>query len=144
MIVRIFRVVWFLSLLAVTGILLFQYASMPESLIVMEEGTDIFAIGREAFFYSVIGLISVINVLVFIISKMYDKDSALRSWFFGLIIAINFFFIISVSFIALYNGGEKYDYSRLEYVLYFSVGLFVTWALLWPLYWGYRRINSKS
>lgn len=144
MIVRIFQAVWFLSLLVVTGILLFQYASLPESVVVMEEGTDIFSIGRESFFYTVIGFISVVNVLVFIISKMYANDNALRSWFFGLIIAINFFLVISISFIALYNGGEKYDYSRLEYVLYFSVGLFVTWALLWPFYWGYKRISSKS
>jgi hypothetical protein len=110
----------------------------------MEEGTDILSIDKESFFYIVITFISVINVLVFIISKVYATDQPFQGWFYGLIIAINFFLIIGVSFIALYNGGENYDYSRLEYVLYFSVGLFVTWAGLWPLYWGYKRFIAKS
>ncbi len=144
MAVKIFRMIWFLSLLAVTGILLYQYANLSQSVVVMEDGGEMISISRDSFFYIVIAFICVLNVLVFIVGKLNAADENFRSWFYGLIISLNFFFIIAISFITLYNGGEKYDYQRLQYIIYAALGLFMGWAILWPLYWGFKRLAGKS
>lgn len=143
MAVKLFRAVWFLSLLVATAVLLYQYASLPESVVVLEDGAHSFSIGRDGFFYTIVGLLGFTNVLVFLVSKVKGNDPSFRSWFYGLIITINFFFVIAVSFIALFNGGEHYDFQRLNPVIYFSVGLFIVWAIAWPFYLLFKRISAK-
>ena len=143
MTVKIFRAVWFISLLLVTASLLYGYASLPEYVTVQEHGTDILQITKDTFFYIVLGMLSVINVLVFLIAKIAIKNDAFRTWFYGLVITFNIFFIVAISFISLYNSGENYDYKRLEAIIYTSIGLFSFWTVGWPVYIGYRRLVGK-
>ncbi|HEX5170713.1 MAG TPA: hypothetical protein VFW11_16180 [Cyclobacteriaceae bacterium] len=143
-VLRIFKTVWFLSLIATAAVLLYGYASLHEQVGVYENGTEILQITRDAFFYIVLGFIAMINVLVFVMAKIVAQNLDFRIWFFGLIVTFNIFVIVGVSFVALYNSGEVYDYRRLEAIIYGSIALFSIWTVGWPFYMGYKRFLSKS
>jgi hypothetical protein len=89
-------------------------------------------------------LIAIINALVFVVNKVYDKEMDFRTWFYGLVICLNFFFVVALNFISLYNSGDEFDYSRIEYLIIGSTGLFVVWALGWPMYSIFRKIYVKE
>ena len=143
MIARVFGAVWFLSLLAITATLLYQYASFPQTVTLLEAEPGPISVSSEVLFYLVLASISILNVLIFPVT-FFSKDPSFRAWFFGLITTLNIFLIISVSFITLYNSGEKYDYQRLEMIIQGSIGLFVFWTLVWPIYWAYKNFIKKS
>ncbi|HET6541909.1 MAG TPA: hypothetical protein VFG46_15565, partial [Chryseolinea sp.] len=71
--VKIFKAVWFLSMLAVLVNLLFTYASLPVDVVVNENGGSFVSVGKDNFFYLAAALIAVINALVFVVNKFYDK-----------------------------------------------------------------------
>jgi prepilin signal peptidase PulO-like enzyme (type II secretory pathway) len=143
-VLKIFRSVWFLSLLAVTAALLYGYASMREEVIVREAVDGAIRISRETFFYMVLALLTIINVLVFIIARIMVRSEDFKSWFYGLVITFNIFFIVGIGFVSLYNSGETYDYSRLQPVMYGSIGLLLLWSFAWPIYVSYKRLAGKS
>ena len=142
MVLKLFKAVWFLSVLATLVILIFNYAGLPETVVVQEEGPSAFRISRDAYFYSMTGFIALVNMMVFPIGQVYSLQPAFRSWFYGLVIALNFFFIVSMNFVGVFNSGEKFDYNQIRYIVYFSVGLFLVWTMSWPIYLLYRRISG--
>lgn len=141
---KLFKAVWFFSLLAVLGFFMYVYASLPENVILVESENTM-SISREVLFYGMLLLLALVNVLVFVFSKLYAKgDPDFLSWFYGLIITLNFFFIIALSYTSLYNSSEKFDYSRIGWVIYGSVGLMIVWALGWPIYSVLRKNLNKQ
>jgi hypothetical protein len=144
MVLKIFKAVWFLSLLVILADFLYIYASLPENVII-HEGEKNMVLSRETLFYSSLALFSFINVLVFIISRLHPEEhSDFLSWFYGQIITLNIFFIIALNFINLYNSSEKFDYNSIGYVIYGSLVLIAVWAIGWPFYWVYRKLLSKQ
>lgn len=143
-ILRIFRSVWFLSLLAVTVTLMYGYASMREEVVVREAVHSTLRISRETFFYMVLAMLTIINVFVFIIARIMVRSEDFKSWFYGLVITFNIFFIVGIGFVSLYNSGETYDYSRLQPVMYGSIALLLLWSFAWPVYVSYKRLAGKS
>ncbi len=143
MILKIFKAVWFLSVLATLALLLFNYAGLPESVVVQQQGVDAVRISRETFFYLMMAITGIVNFMVFPIAKIYKTNEDFRSWFYGLVIALNFFFMVSMNFVALFNSGEKYDYSRINIIIYGSVGLFVLWMIGWPVYLLFRKVSGR-
>jgi cell shape-determining protein MreD len=144
MILKIFRSLWFVSLLAVLASLLLVYASLQQTVVVQEEGIHQVRLTRDVFFYTVLAALTLINAMVYLIKKFYLKDETFRSWFHGLIITINIFFIVALSLISSFNSGERFDFSRIGFVVYGSVALIVIWAFAWPVLHFYRRLSSKS
>ena len=143
MILKIFKAVWFLSLMAWLALFLYVYASLPEEVLVREAENKVF-LSREAVFYLFLAAIVLVNGLVFIMSRLFQGRENFLSWFYGLIICFNFFFVIALNFINLVNSGEKFNYGRIGYVIYGSVGLFVFWAVGWPVYSIFRKFLSKE
>ncbi|MEJ1240221.1 hypothetical protein WBG78_18920 [Chryseolinea sp. T2] len=142
MVLKLFKAVWFLSMLVTLAILLFNYAGLPETVVVQEEGASVFRVGRDTYFYTMTALIALVNVMVFPIAKVFVTKPEFRTWFYGLVIALNFFFIVSMNFVGLFNSGEKFDYNQIRYIVYFSVGLFIAWTISWPIYLVYKRFAS--
>jgi len=136
---KIFKALWFLSMLAALANLLYVYASLPERVLIQDAGVSSVSVGREGLFYTVTFIIAFINGMVYLISGVYKKDLDFRAWFHGLVTTLNLFFIVSLSFVALFNSGEKYAYSEIDFIIFGSIGLFVLWALAWPFYAIYRR-----
>jgi len=142
--VKIFKAVWFLSMLAGLVNLLFTYASLPLDVVVNENGGSFISVGKDNFFYLAATLIAIINALVFVVNKFYSKEMDFRTWFYGLVICLNFFFVVALNFISLYTSGDEFDYSRIEYLILGSTALFVVWALGWPAYSLYKKISIKE
>ncbi len=141
---KIIKALWFVSVVASLLNLLYVFASIPEEIVVQQEGASQFLVGRDSFFYIIMVMLALINGMVYIFSKAYAKQESLRTWFYSVIISINIFFIISLSLISLYNSTEKYDYARISIPLYGSLGLVVIAAISWPLILAFKRISAKS
>lgn len=136
---KISKVLWFFSLLVCLASLMYVYASLPE-LIVLVDGAAPLTIGRDGFFYLAMGLIGFLNMLVFVINRVYPASAMdFKAWFSLLIMILNFYFVISLSYISLINSGERFDYPRIGLVIYGSVGLIVIWILSWPIYRVVRK-----
>lgn len=143
MTLKLFRAVWFLSMLIVLANLLYVYAGLPEQVSLMEEGIESFSIGKEQVFYSAMTLIALANVMVYLFSRKITPSEDFRTWLHGLVITLNIFFIIGMSFIGLYNSAEKFDFSRIGFIIYSSVGLVGLWATSWPVYLVVKKVLAK-
>jgi hypothetical protein len=144
MVLKIFKAVWFLSLLAVTGVFFYVYASLPENVMLSETASPI-SISREGLFYITLTVLSLINFIVLVFAKLYrQKSEELTTWFYGQIICLNVFFVIVLCYVSLFNSQEKFDYDRLGVIIYGSVALIVIWAASWPIYLVSRKFLNKE
>lgn len=143
MVLKIFKACWFLSVLLILANLLYVYAALPETVTIQDQGITSFSMSRESFFYAVTAIIALVNAMVYLVSGLYREAVDFRTWFHGLVITLNIFFMISLNFISLFNSGEKFDYSRIDFIIYGSIVLFVVWALMWPFYLLYKKITGK-
>lgn len=144
MILKVFKAVWFLSLLGVLANLMYVYAGLPEQVSIAEEGgATTYVMNKEALFYSALGFILILNLLVYLFSKSITPSESFRTWLHGLVITLNIFFVVGFSFIGLYNSSERFDYTRIGPIIYGSVILIVVWAIAWPIYSAGRRIFAK-
>jgi hypothetical protein len=144
MTLKIFRAIWFLSMLATLASLLYVYASLPPEVIVAEDGPETIVFGRDLLFYTAMIVIAMVNVLVYLFSQRVAPDEDFRVWLNGLVITANIFFIIAMSFISLYNSTEKFDFSQIGFIIYSSVGLVALWLLSWPVYQAVKKNISKQ
>ncbi len=144
MILKIFKAVWFLSLLATLAVFMYVYASLPEQVRISVGANDLL-LSREAIFYLVLAITALFNMMVFVFVRLYAKGAdAFLTWFFGLIISTNLFFIILLGFINLYNSNERFDYERLGVLIYGSLGLVVLWTASWPVVVLVRKFLAQK
>jgi hypothetical protein len=143
MVLKLFKGVWFLSMLAVLGNMLYVYASLPEEVRLGGENMEIYALDRETFFYLAVTFITIVNLLVYLFSKKLIPNEDFRTWLHGLVITMNIFFIVGMSFISLFNSAERFDFERIRFIIYGSVGLVVLWAIGWPLYLIGKKLGAK-
>jgi hypothetical protein len=144
MAVKIFKFVWFFSLLASLAIFFYVYASLPLE-VAVQEGDKPVTISREGLFYSALGIIGLINVLVFIVAKLFTEEQTdFKSWFYGFVAALNLFFVTVINFLGVFNSGERFDYSGLGILIYGSIGLIVLWSVSWPVYSFSRKFLRKQ
>jgi hypothetical protein len=144
MVLRLFKACWFISLSVALVVLLYVYASLPEQVVVREEGAKLVSLPRDGVFYIAMVVIALINVLVFIIAKLFANNVPFRIWFYGLLATLNLFFIISLSLISTFNSGEQFNYSQIDFIIYGSVILMVLWAISWPFYRLYQKFSTKQ
>jgi len=145
MILKIFKSLWFLSLLALLASLLYVYAWFAEApVVVFQEGLDRVELSRESFFYVVLGFATLVNSMVYLIKMLRRNDEALRAWFHGLVITINLFAMIGIFLINAFNSGERFDFNRIGFAVYGSLILVVLWAVAWPVIQLYRKFTVKS
>ncbi len=155
MVLKIFKGVWFLSLIVFFGVFIYQYASLPEKITLQESESSALretslnrgplVISRDGLFYAFVATVALINMLVFVVTRLFPaKDMDFKSWFYGLVITLNIFFIVGISFISLYNSTEKFDYESIGIIIYGSLGLIVAWSLGWPVYALSRKYFFKQ
>ncbi len=144
MAVKIFKFVWFFSLLATGVIFFYVYASLPQN-VMIQEGDKPFTISREALFYTVLGIIGLINVLVFIVAKLFTAEQTdFKAWFYGFVAALNLFFVTVINFLGVFNSGDRYDYSNIGVLIYGSIAVIVLWSVSWPVYALSRKFLDKQ
>ncbi len=143
MIVKIFKGVWFLSLLVTLVIFLYGYASWPEDILVME-GENSISLSRNSLFYLTLIVLTLFNALVFVFSRLFrEKNELFAAWFYGLVTFLHLFLIVALQFFNLYNSQEKFDYDSIGPIIYGSIGLVVTWFFLWPVYFISAKFFNK-
>jgi hypothetical protein len=143
MALKLIKGVWFLSMLVALVALLYVYAGLPQEVIIQDEGGETVAISNEAFFYIVMFLMAIANAMVYAMAKVFKANEDLRTWFYGLVTTLNIFFVIGMNMVSLYNSNEKYDFARIDFIIYGSVALIVVWAISWPIYSLFKRVISK-
>jgi hypothetical protein len=144
MALKIFKAVWFLSLLVVTATFFYVYASLPENVVIQETDVQV-SVSREALFYIALGVLSLINLMVIFFAKLYRQSfEDLVTWFYGQIICLNVFFVIVLCYVSLFNSQEKFEYERLGIIIYGSIGLIIVWAASWPVYRFSRKFFTKE
>jgi len=79
MILKVFRGVWFLSLLAAMANLMYVYAGLPEQVVVQEEGISTTAISKETAFYVWLAVLGFVNVLVYVFNKNLVPSEEFRT-----------------------------------------------------------------
>lgn len=144
MILKVFKAVWFLSLMVLFGVFFYDYASLPESVTVHQEGITRVEMSRDGVFYGVIILITLANASVFLVSRFFSQTNIdFATWFYGLIIIFNGFFVIAMSYLSLFNSGENFEYNRLGVIIYGSVTLILLWLASWPVIAAVKKFRSK-
>ena len=144
MAIKIFKAIWFFSLLGLVADFMYMYASWPETVVVFDKGVP-FTLSRESLFYIVLAFIAITNMLVFVITRIFPQDrEAFKSWFYGMVVCLNLFFVVAISFIGVYNSGEKFRYEEIGVAVYGSVILLLVWAMAWPVYVIYMRLVNKT
>lgn len=139
---KIFKVIWFFSLLTMLGVFMYVYASLPDP-VAFGEGSNI--ISKEGLFYMVLAILALINASVFAVTRLFpEKDHDFKAWFYGLVVCANLFFVVGLSFVSLYNSTEKFDYSRIGFIIYGSILLLVGWSISWPIFRLAQRFFSKQ
>ncbi len=66
MYLKIFRVVWFFSIIAVLGFFMYTYAALPDPLVILD-GEEQLIIGKETWFYAILALVAIFNMFVFVL-----------------------------------------------------------------------------
>lgn len=143
MIVKIFKGVWFVSLMATLGIFLYVYASLPENISI--GGGESPQVSRNGLFYLTVGLLGLINVITVLSARLFSKDSPyFIAWIYGLVILFNVFLTVSLEFVNVSNSQERFDYQRIGYIIYASVTLVIIWSFTWPIYRMVQRFSGKQ
>ncbi|CAN5485002.1 hypothetical protein BH09BAC3_BH09BAC3_36430 [soil metagenome] len=143
MVIKIFKAVWFFSLLGTILLFMYIYASLPEDIYFTEEGT--FSVTRNGIFYSTLAVLGIINALVFVITRIFiTTNGYFQAWFYGLVAFFNIFLVVSLQFISTYNSQERYTYDNVGYIIYGSIALIILWSSLWPVYRLMQRFTSKQ
>lgn len=145
MVLKVFKAVWFLSVVIVLAALLYVYATLQqETVIVQETPQGRIELDRNTFFYIIMTILAVFNALVYSTGKLFRDQEDFRTWFYGLIITLNIFFVVAMSLVSLYNSAEHFDYPRIGFVIYGSVVLVIGWAMSWPVYKIFKGTSAKQ
>ena len=132
-----------MSVLGLLAVLLYVYASLPEDVIISQAEGNVLYGGREGVFYAVLITITLINALVFVMGSIYKNDNALRSWFNGLMVVMNIFFVIALLLLFAINSNERFNFESVGFMVYGSVILVAVWAISWPIYFLIRKFSGK-
>jgi hypothetical protein len=145
MILKIFRILWFFSILAVVVFFMYVYASLPDPVVVMED-PERFVVSKETLFYIILATLAVFNMFVYVFRSLNktEEGEGFVSWYYGLVICLNLFVIVACSYISLFNSGERFDYERIGIIIYGSVWLMILWAFSWPIFLAGRKIFAKK
>jgi hypothetical protein len=142
MTLKLFKALWFLSVLVVLANLLWVYASLPEVVTIQDD--EQVTVSREWLFYALMLAIVVVNALVYLMKIMVPEAENLRSWFHGLIVTINIFVIAAMHAINVYNSGEIFDHNRVGFLISGSLATIIVWAALWPIYFIFQKFLLKQ
>jgi len=144
MALRIFRSVWLLSVVAILAALLYHYASLPEEVIIGQQEIYFISFARDTFFYILVAILTFINVTVFVAKKYARKSEEFQSWFYGFIAVINFFLIIALSFVSLFNSNESFRFNQIGFIVYGSMLLIGAWIVGGLAYWQIQKLRLKN
>lgn len=143
---RLIKALWFVTLLAVSAFLLFVYAGFREDQVIYLSD-DLAGVGREAFFFLSLLIIVIVNFSFYALSwRLRKRDNEfsefIKGWLMGLAGAFNFFLIVVLSFIQIFNGGENFTYTNFGYLIFVSLGVIGIISFSLPVYFFRKKLTS--
>src|SRR5258707_6361268 len=125
---KIFKVIWFFSLLGMLGVFMYVYASLPDP-VTVRESSKVISLSKETLFYITLAILSITNASVFAVTRVFpEADHDFKAWFYGLIVCANLFFVVGLSFISLYNSTEQFDFPPIGFLIYGRILLLIGWS----------------
>lgn len=129
MLLKVFKVIWIISLLAVCAVFFYAYSTLQEQ---VGMGMELPAVSKTLFFYSFISIISVFNGIAFGGIHLFELFWK-KAWFYGLLTALHLFLSSTFIFLAIINSNERYEYGNLGPTVIGSFLIFVLWILAFPI-----------
>ncbi|MBX2916971.1 MAG: hypothetical protein KF856_17005 [Cyclobacteriaceae bacterium] len=142
MALKILKGVWFFSVLGLLGMFFYVYAGLPE-LVTLWETPEPITLSRNGLFYLLILTIGLLNATVYLVRQLLQNNAGFVAWFFGMMATINLFIIAVLGFIHVFNGGDRYDYTRMAPAIYGSLILISVWLISWPVIKLSQKFSSK-
>jgi hypothetical protein len=135
MVLNILRAVWIFSLLVISAYLLYVYAGLPDWVELGER----WAVSRNGFFYGVLLILALFNVLQFVMGGLFEAQPAVRTWYTGVLVFFHLFGMVALTFVSLINSLERYDYSSVGFIIAGSLALLFFWIAGYPLVQWLRK-----
>lgn len=130
--VKAVGIVRFLSIILFLGILGLSYAYLPVKPDLMA-GTESYMVDRGVFFYSVVGLFVVVNILFTIISKVLwirsKAQPTLHAWQLSLTPIVNIYLTLLVGFVAVINNPTHISASSYGYLNFMGPIMIIAWII---------------
>ena len=130
--VKAVGIVRFLSILFFLGILGLSYAYLPLKPDLIA-GTDTYTVDRGVFFYSVVALFAVVNMLLTVVSKVlwirFKSEPFLHAWQLALTPIVNIYLTLLVGFVAVINNPTHISASSYGYLNFMGPIMMVTWII---------------
>lgn len=133
---KITNAIRIISIIVLAVVFFISYAGLPEQVLLLldMEGNPAQYLDKDYYFYGVLTLLIITNVLIYVLAIMLNKSTkpltqVMSKYVMALPITTNIFFSVSLTFIAILNGQENFDYSSFAPFIYLSEGLFVIWAI---------------
>ncbi len=122
---RIVKFIWLVSVVVFLAMLLWIYAYLPNRVGVMAdyEGVADTFLSKGNFFYLAIGLFLLVNGSLFIMRRLLAPDTYaprnaktglradLADWMLGFAASLNVFFILSMTYLSIFNNQDGGDSS---------------------------------
>jgi|GEM_PF-2701079 len=121
------------SIFVLAAVLLFAYANLPDQVLVLmsETGEPLQYIPKNLFFYAMLSASAVINIALIYLARLVKSSQhfkSMKGWIWILVMMVNMFLMISITFISILNGEENFDYSNFGYLVYVGLGFLVLWV----------------
>lgn len=157
---RFGKVFYFFSVFGFILFLLYFYSAMPEMLKYQPEsaqGND-----RDVFFYSMIGLFAVVNLIVLVPPKMLetkthrglhrifplgdDYRDYILAWFYSFGAVINLSLLVMVFYVHAINNQNEIQASKFNFFFYLIPVLLIIWviALFVLLFNKFKQVRLDS
>ncbi|QSE96657.1 hypothetical protein [Fulvivirga lutea] len=143
---RLIKALWFTTLVSASAFLLFVYAGFREDQLIFVNN-ELEGLDRETFFFLALTIITVSNFTFYILSwRLRKQDNRMaefiKGWLMGLASALNFFLIVVLSFLQIFNGGENFNYQSIGYLIFVSLGAVIICAMTLPIFLVKEKISS--
>lgn len=129
MVLKVFKVIWIISLLAVCAVFFYAYSTLQEQ---VSMGMELPAVSKTLFFYSFISIIAVFNGIAFGGINLFGQ-SWKKVWYYGVVTVLHLFLSATFIFLAIVNSNERYDYENLGPTVIGSFLFFVLWISAFPI-----------
>lgn len=125
-----------ISIIVLIIVFFVSYAGLPEQVLLLldDQGNPTQYLDRNYYFYGILSLLIISNVLIYILAIMLNKSTKstaqiMSNYIMLLPVFVNIFFSVSLTFVGILNGQENFDYSSFAPFIYLSLSLLGVWAL---------------
>ncbi len=138
-----------ISIIVLVIVFFIAYAGLPKQILLLldAKSNPLYYLPKNYFFYTSLSVFILSNVLFYVLAVLFGKsikpiNKMVANYVLLLSIVINVFFATALTFIAILNGQENFDYSSFAPFIYLSPALFLIWVLTFLFSLGRLKKND--